>query len=274
MFKKYLKSFILLACLTLTSCRGELNEIFNGDEYNNPVFKENYYYERPAILEDEERIIKKDAIQLMPGDFSISYEDDSLYYLDENIYSTSYTSYGDLYKLSNVDESFKYGYLSKLYDGEMFCNGRYQLSRVQVGEEGFATLFDKELYTYDYFAMNFKCAANFDDGTPIGSHFSHIELRISFYIRNGINFIEVPIIIDIDEIPTNAVETNSPKTYTFLAFDLHKNLNGIDFTRLCGYSIGYKYISDEVLDNSENKNKESEYALMLYEVLFPNSTWL
>ena len=147
------------------------------------------------------------------------------------------------------------------------------MSRVQVDEDGFATLFNKEIYTYDYFAMNFKCAANFDDNTPIGSHSSHIELTISFYIRNGINFIEVPIVIDIDDIPTNAVETNSPRTYIFLAFDLHNSsFRNIDFTRLCGYSISYEYISDEVLDN--NKDKESEYALMLYEVLFPNSTWL
>lgn len=273
MFKKYLKSFILLTCLTLTSCSGELNEIFNGDEYNNPTFKENYYRERPDELKDENKIIKQDEIILSEGDFFRSYEEDDLFYLDENIYSTAYTSYGDLYKLSNVDESFKYGYLSKLYDGEMFCNGRFQLSRVQVDEDGFATLFNKEIYTYDYFAMNFKCAANFDDNTPIGSHSSHIELTISFYIRNGINFIEVPIVIDTDDIPTNAVETNSPRTYIFLTFDLHNSsFRNIDFTRLCGYSISYEYISDEVLDN--NKDKESEYALMLYEVLFPNSTWL
>ncbi len=270
MKSKYL--FILLPLFLLSGCGTQLKEVYSGTDYNDPIFENNYYNIYPDSLLDEDNITEIANITLSSDDFIQRHDDISL--IDPEITSTSprYTSYGETYKLSNVDDSFKEGYLSKLFDGLMFCNGYYQLSRVQLDESGFGMEFKKQITSYDYFVMNFKPALNFVDGTSVSSHTSDISITVSFYMNtdNGLN--KVNINADIYDMPTNATETNTSSTYTFFAFNLNNILfNDIDFTNLCAMSIRYDLLNDEVA--SENSDKESYYALMLYEVLFPNSIW-
>ncbi len=266
-----MKNKFIFKCLSiclvfvLTACGKDLQEVFDGDEYNDPVFVNNYYRECPDVFESVEPIVET----LNPGEYVRTYESATKNYYDEDMSKLDYTSsYAENKKLSLIDDSFKIGYVSKLFDGQMFCNGDFQLSRIQIDDEGFGMMFAKEMYDYDYFALNFKAAADNPDGSHVSPHYSHVVLYITFYMRSGVNYNALKVEIDLDNIPTNMTERNNNDTYVFLAFKL-KSLSQ-SLKRMCGIKINYEFKSDDYKD----KDNDINYALMLYELLLPNSYWL
>ena len=180
-------------------------------------------------------------------------------------------SYGQTFALSKSEPSFKYGYVSKLFNGQMFCNGSYEIARVQIDEDGFGMKFNKEIDKYSYFALNFKASLDYrKDGvnTNLPSHTSKVNLLINFFCKTDNQKLHrVPVSYTIDNIKTNSGETIDGSNYIFFGFDL----SNIKIDRCTGISIEYQLLEDEYL--AAHPDEEWTHCLLLYELFLPNSTW-
>lgn len=297
------KILILPLVVLLTSCGYDLKEVYAGDAYNNPIFEENYYdiYDY-HIDKDNPKNTITGTTEIKPEVFFTTYEElensnldryvyrkevngqekhgflyDADYKVDKDLIADfsdpnldpSTKGFGPSYKLNRVDNIFSYGYLSKLFDGNMFCNSLFQLSRVQVSEKGFGVIFDKEMVTNaPYLAINFKAAVNEKNGLRIGSHYSDIVFNFSFYSKSGSSFSETKFVFDLKDIPTNPLEYHTNDAYTLLTLPLAD----YNLSRVAGFSLSYEIKSDDIIDAATNKD-DYQYALMLYEILLPNSSW-
>lgn len=299
--RKSYKWLFTIPLFALTSCGYGLEELYDGDAYNSPIFEKNYYREWDDELVN--KITNKDA-----QDIELDYEKNNVflsYYGDEHFHKLEpsraesndpvdghpeYLTYDGIDKsvpyyygpkkcLSNIDDSFRYGYMSKLFDGQMFCGGKFQLSRVQIDERGFGKLFEKECISAKYFAMNFKASSDYtqkETNPATNNHRSEINLKIGFYLENDkgfekkvytYKFQDIPENSKTRSVPTNTGDDREPGScsYIFFGFELGETIN---INRCRGISVSYDLIKDP-----DKENKGLDYALMLYEILLPDSTW-
>ena len=153
------KILLLLTLPALASCGGfSVNYIVEGNKYNSPVFTENYYEHWDNELKNAKSVGSYDVTDNKIMSFGdIGLVDKNL--LVDNPYSSLY-QYASDYNLMKADQSFYYGVQSKLFDGEVTCDGYYQKRRVQSNEKGFSVRFQKESDELSYFAMQFKTTTN------------------------------------------------------------------------------------------------------------------
>ena len=296
MKKSTSKLLILIPLFSITACGYSLREVYSGNAYNDPVFVNNYYKQWDERISDgSDKITKSVSIRLEKEKNHVftSYKDSNFQYCEKDYENYQYDdaimlddeedpAYGDAKKLSRIDDSFRYGYLSKLFDGRMFCNGAYQLARVQIDEKGFGKLLNKELAQTDFFAMNFKASLDYTVH-PFFQTESKIDLHIGFYLKSGDDSYTLKTVsYIIDNVPTNSSDGHDENHYTFFGFKLDKEY--IDIERCCGISVTYDLLdckgryrdegsSTVTMTLEQLKSAGIGHALMLYEILLPNSTW-
>ena len=281
---------LIIPTLLLTGCGYGLKEIYSGDVYISVDYNRNFYREwndeinyrkegnKVENVEQEVYQLDKDVNKVFTN-----FNDPNFLALQKDAEEYSYTSdiyepegdkksYGQTFMLSKTEQSFRYGYISKLFNGQMFCNGNYELARVQIDEQGFGAKFKKEIKEYNYLALNFKASLDYRrDGvsTNIPSHISQINLIINFYCKtdNG-SYHRVPVSYQIDDLKTNTPESIGYSNYVFFGFDL-TTIEKID--RCTGISIEYELISDEYIASHSEDNWK--HCLLLYELFLPGSTW-
>lgn len=197
-------------------------------------------------------------------------------------------AYGPAVKLSSVDKSFKYGVSSKLFDGQMFCNGDFQNSRTQVGpsnkgtHNGFGLTFEKECSYSEYFMCNFKCSVITDQSQNLGFQRTDLTLKLGFYLKNDTGYTYVPVSFRITNVPTNSgddhfLEPYSGRFESYVCFGF-KLFDGspaseqcLNLNRLAGFSFEYIHNGDSYSD--EHAGENISHAVMLYEISLPHSTW-
>ena len=302
MKKSNYKLLFLLPTFLLTSCQYGLREVYDGNAYNDPIFENNFYRVWDAdIAKGSKKIASTKEIALdKDKDFVFtSYDDENFHACEMNYDKYKYSdavlksedeeipSYGPSFKLSNCDSSFRYGYISKLFDGKMFCNGHFQLARVQIDEGGFAHLFEKELSDASYFAMNFKSSLDYTTKYRFAQSNSTIKLTVSFYLKNNsATYDELKVSYVLDNVRTNPSESHTSNCYTFFGFQLSDR---ISLDRCAGFGVSYELIDvnptatwkeegstttqSKTFTKEELKSEGIAHSLMLYEVLLPNSTW-
>ncbi len=295
--KRNVKYLSLIPLVALTSCGYGLEELYHGNAYNSPVFQENYYREWDSDLKNKITSSSETPLQYDKDKVFLSYYGDEHFHSlekdradsNDDILSGRLTYdgvdasqanyyYGPNKCLSNIDDSFSYGYASKLFDGQMFCNHQFQLARVQIDGQGFGKLFEKECSSAKYFAMNFKASSDYthEDNPATSPHRSEVKLKIGFYIANDRGYEESIYTYNLQDIendlttrsvPTNTSDNRSEKNpdYLFFGFELGNN---IDIKRCRGISVSF-----DLLKDSDKENKGLDYALMIYEILLPDSTW-
>lgn len=303
---KRLKYLLLLPLVAIVSCGYSTSYFVEGDKYTSANFKENYY----KHWDDE---LKK-STKFNPLDItSEAYIFDYGYFpsaalpefgiIDPNYFDSEplVEEYGKEFKMGAVNDSFRYGYQSKLFDGQMVCgaqngmdgkDGRpdytYQKGRVQTAESGFSIRFSKESDELHYFAMQFKASTDntrkyyIVGGTEYKkqadkdlNHNSSIALTVTLFLKNNEGIVGYPFTINVD---FNNKTTNVGSHYTFVAFDLTKyKTDTFSFTRLVGVSVTYKVLSDELIDYNKDMGVKDisydDYALFLYELFFPYTSW-
>lgn len=278
---------LLSPSLLLTACGYGLKEIYKGSVYNSVDYYQNFYSDWDDAVNyhsDKSKVenLDEDVYQLDKENdhvFTKFGEENFVYnQSDYEKYSYSYDiyeppegqlSYGQTFALSKTEPSFKYGYVSKLFNGQMFCNGKYEIARVQINEGGFGMKFNKELDKYSYFALNFKASLDYRrDGknTNIPGHNSKINLLINFYCKTDNQKLHrIPVSYEIDEVKTNNPENH--ESYIFFGFAL----DNIKIDRCTGISIEYQLLSDDYKES--HPSEEWTHCLLLYELFLPNSTW-
>lgn len=178
-------------------------------------------------------------------------------------------------KNDSVKNAFKKGVFSKLTDGIIVCNGGGSLVRVQIDEAGIGETFEHELINYRNFVLSARGGTNLDYGA-IG------ELRVtSVKVRINISFY-------IEKSSTNSVARKETLTYvvdelqsdrttmtTLMSVDLTKVLPAETLKRVSGMTINYELLEHNILKPGDNSpaSHDGEFALMLYEVMLPYSTW-
>lgn len=290
-FKKY---FLILPVVVLTSCGSSVDYLVPSNKYNSPIFIENYYTHWDNELKHAKKVESKDMTDVAINKFA------DLYMVDPNI-DTGIVSYDDAieygadYKMNKIDDSFNYGYQSKLFDGRMVCGGSahpeyaYQLGRIQTNPKGFSVRFAKESDKLHYFAMHFKATTNdtidcypvhSDELSHYGStssehdihdlkilHNSIIELTTTIYTKKDSSIIAHPYVTTVVFDNNN---TNRGSHYVFLAYSLEEE----NLSRTVGISFEFNVVSDDLIEwNIEQGIDNIDYALFLYEVLLPYTEW-
>ena len=273
----------------VVSCGTSVDYLVPGNKYNSPIFTENYYRHWDSELKNASKVETKDVTESSITKFS------DLDQIDPNVatgivsFATA-NEYGAAYKMNSVDDSFNYGYQSKLFDGQMVCGAQnyhpeyaYQLGRIQTDSNGFSVRFAKESDDLHYFAMQFKASTNnqFDcypvnsntislatdgDHDSLLTHASTIELTVSIYVKTNKGIVAHPYVSTI-EFPGHS--TNNGGYYVFYAFSLEDE----DLSRAVGVSFTFTY-EDELIEWNKQKGIDNiDYALFLYEMFLPYTYW-
>lgn len=279
------KLLLLVPFFALSACGYGLKEIYRGDAYNSVDYDLNFYREWDSSINYHKVEMAKEEYELntvLDDKVFESYYDDNCrsvigdgYSYENDLGDDDKTkSYSQTYKLSNYNSSFRYGYLSKLFDGQLFCHQKYERARVQIDQNGFGMKFSKELKDFSYFALNFKSSVDYRrDGknTNIPSHFSSVVIKINFYCKTENGYCRKQFSYPIDGIYTNAGESTS--IYKFFGFDL----SNYDISRCTGFSVEYDLVKDDYIEehkeDEEYIKKPLTHCLLLYEMLLPDSTW-
>ena len=293
--KKVSKYIFLLPLVTLVSCGASFDYLVKGNKYVSSVFIENYYNHWDSELKNAKKEEEKNVDEIAITSFS------DLYKVDPNVASgvVSYTNvddYGADYKMNSQDDSFNYGYQSKLFDGQMVCGAQnyhpeyaYQLGRIQTSSKGFSVRFAKESDYLHYFALQFKASTNDQiDCYPVGSdtissygttieehnihdakmkHNSTVSLKTIIYTKTNKGIVGHPY---VSTISFNGNKTNDGHYYVFHAFSLEDE----NLTRAVGVSFEFTVVDDDLLAWNRNKGIDNiDYALFLYEVFLPYTYW-
>lgn len=270
----------LLPLVFITSCGYSLSYVVKGNQYNSPIFNNNFY----RVWNSE---LKNASVQsertLASNEFITKFSDLKEYdpYMALEPYDTA-DDFGKDHRLINYDNSFNYGVQSKLFDGQVQCLQMYQLSRVQVDSNGFSVRFTKEGHNIKYLAMQFKTTTdntvecfNLNEDKEHNEphkqadtalyHSSTLTLTTTLYVKDDSNKINAKKYTS--EIIND--RTNNGGAYIFYAFSLKDE----DVDRLVGFSITYT-VDDELINHNHNQGIDNiSYAIFLYEVFLPYSTW-
>ena len=280
----------ILPIIALTSCGYSLEYLVKGDKYVSAVFKENYYthwdneLKNPsseivkAVDDDHQMRIISECTPHLPFDLVGLDQFDDQYFghipTDEQFAST--------HRLINYDDSFNYGVQSKLFDGQVKCHGNLHRARVQTNKQGFSVRFSKESDELKYLAAQFRVTTdntvacyNMDDDVSTSEprrqadealfHNSTLSLKLSVFTKEGNAIVKHAYTVDI---VYNNKETNDGNYYTFQLI----SFEGENLSRAVGLSVEYE-VNDELINKNAAEGIDIDYAVMMYEMYLPYTTW-
>lgn len=307
MNKNIFKLILPIICLSLTSCMGDVSELYGPNAYKTSNFVSNYYEAYSSDLinakykEDKTYTVNKVLNNYDDLYYKLNGNVDDFYSRKDHTKKLMWNYSGTIYSEAapnGVDNyfgathslafgkagnsAFAKGYVSKLYDGRVSCSGYYAGSRVQLTEKGYGTTFPMELASYRYITLALRGASDIENGL---GYFTTIDLNVSFYVYDHAareyqryNFLINNLNLSTDnlEIDGSAVSENGSKTHmiSFL-FSEVEGLENDALTRANAMSISYKLHTEGLPKpvTTDPKATGNHYAVMLYEVMLPLSTW-
>ena len=281
------KLVLLMLVPFLASCT-KTSELYDNYAFNSSDFMKNYFSEQNGTRDLE--AASTTEYNLLPG---IGFDSsNSLVHVrsEDNVEKYPWSSPLELDKewgrhnnLTTIDNSFAYGYLSKLYDGRVRCEGKYQLSRVHIDKNGYGTFFPKMLANYKYFAFSLRGATDYENTMKNPSPLSGkviIDIQINFFrhITNSNQYNVVKFNMKDVEIPCdNGGDTNLVTLYLaddFIDDGVLKRSYRYDLTDVVAMNMSYTLkTTREDLSDDASVEKDHHFAVMLYEVMFPRSNW-
>ena len=215
--KKFRKYFPLLAIL-LSSCNGQIKELYDPYDYNGALFTDNYYEVWNKKISDSKQSINYSVTDYQTSlsslktkcfeksiygngiDFVEDFNSQTYFNEDKSptplIWSTKGTVlsdnapigneiyYGATHSLSfgrNGRSEFAHGITSKLFDGRVSCSGYKALSRIQASEAGFGFELPLKLQECHYLVLALRGATDIVGGLSTSVE---IDLTISFYVND------------------------------------------------------------------------------------------
>lgn len=251
-------------------------DIMLGDIYNQDVTID----ETIALYgNDTAKKINKNDYLLPSGELSVNYfntvseelnKSGSAYWYDYARHNNLSVSAGN----DKIKDSFKKGYFSKLTDGLIRCDGTGPLVRMQLDENGVGQVFDHELISYRNFILSARGGTNIDYLPSKRITTAKVEFNISFYIEKSTTPNSKGKKITLNYI-IDELQTDDSGTTTVMYFNLMEVLPAEILKRVSGMSIDYKLLSHAYLmpGGVKDESVDGEFALMLYEVMLPFSSW-
>ncbi len=227
-----------------------------GDEEVKSLKKENFPSEADYVVAVNESLAR-------PGNMSASWEQYARYN------SLSSPSIG-----ANVAETFKHGVFSKLTDSLVVCHGGGSLNRVQIDEDGFGQTFRHELIDYKNLIVAARGGTNVDYrsiGVPAVRR-AKVKINISFFIEKSTTSAALKHTISY-VVPEMHVDDNS--ITTIMKINLSSALPQETLKRASGLTVTVELMEHDYLmpGGVKDTTKTEEFALMLYEIMLPHSTW-
>lgn len=196
--------------------------------------------------------------------------------MSEQEFFEEHPSFGKYYSLGRVDSSFRKGYLSKLYNGQIYCDGYHSLAFVCLENNGFTQIYDKEIDVGDTFLMSFRGGSDFVGGKGHDRNeprISSFDLSIDFYYKNGSQYDFVSV--NAEDVITETDHGGEGTTMFGFRFEDV----GIDPSGIVGIGVHYDNFEDRYssvtgsIDSHRPNEKEYQFGLLLYEIMFPGATW-
>ena len=269
--KRHYKGMICFLSLLLTSCGYSLRELYKNDEYNTPIFENNYYRlkakEFSNATEEENRYLEYEHDYVFTSLNDAHYSGPEMDIVKKEDHSLC---------MSNYDKSFKYGMISKLFDGWWECGGLYERARIQIDEDGFSTAFTKQCRQRpSYFMLSFQNAVGRrndpENRYDVDKCYCDITMHVTFYMLDEHKYTSKTYSYDIEN------KKNNSNDYSYFGFKLDDN---IDITSCKGIGISYTLNKIEYRDGGIIEDRTQTYnssqighALWIYEVLMADSTW-
>ena len=154
-----------LVAITLCGC-SKTDKMYKLGVYESPYFNSNYYLKDDikdfVFTEKEETPLELCSSNSLQG---LHEADKGGYVWEDPLGNRQDRLWGYHNNLGLVDESFKTGAISKLYDGRVRCDGLYQKSRAQLDKAGYNAKFPMTMSNCDYFA--FSCRGGTTLETPL-----------------------------------------------------------------------------------------------------------
>lgn len=299
MKKQSLLVFALLPVL-LASC-SKTNELYKDHAYDTGTLMGNYYLEhnnvdKLTIQSSSEKVVAPENIYISnPGfgkaldgvakeDQTYTDKDGKETFLEWNIdtpIDDFGKGFGPTMNLSSIDKAFMPGFLSRLYDGRIRCDGYYANSRVQLNKTGFSTFFPKEMITGKYLAISVRGQSDAGGGFEFANSNVSFDLTLYRHIANSQAFEAQKIKINNVLVPMNTHGNTSLLVVYFadifgpqwnkyiegtIAMTLTFTLNDIIGCEADKAKYGMP------VDDKNDKNNP-HYSMMIYEIMFPKSTW-
>lgn len=305
----------LVSLTALASCTRTVSEIHDAGQYSTASFEKNYLlgvHEYPSAttkgsiildgttnaffgqndspnIHDVQVKTNHDGRYASIFDYNgVELEDDKIGlnvevkdYPDQDRSSYIGKDFGLTKCLEAYDSSFKYGVMSRLYNGQTKCFGTGTAGRVQIDKRGFEKKFPKTAVSGDYCLFSIRGATDYyivrSDGSNQAPESHDMTIDLTLKVFKGDESQEfvmknVAVMADGD----GAGENVSYVGFKFSDF-------GYDFSGTTGYGLSFEYKSDskygfvasEGSDNAFEKKDDTvfHYSLMLYETMFPDSTW-
>ena len=274
---------LLLGAIALTSC-AKTEKLYRADQYNSPVFDENYYIEWEGINNINATDVGGAYDHL---DFSVNKESDKVKIGGQEVEGYTWgglkeEQFGYSHNLSKTEKKFNYGVTSKLFDGRVRCEGYYQKSRVQVDKSGFAMYFPKALKQAKYLAFACRGGTDYESGKEFRYSDLKINVEWSFYIHiDSSTYSKVTYKLNQIEIPVDNGGNTALISFTPFfggTFDELYDATAMSFkweyadTKIQDEINNGNLTHQDLVDDYSQKNKH-HLALMLYEVFIGDSIW-
>ena len=279
-----MKHKILLLCLVSLSLVGcsKTGELYGKSQYNSVNFDDNYYTNWDEVNEIEIGNTKNYNMQ-----FKVQKSKENSGVIDLKIGSQNYNPNNNVYRdglseskenefgynnsLSKTTENkeFKYGVTSKLFDGRVWCEGLYNLSRVQLDKSGFAMRFSKYLLDAKYLAFSIRGGTDFKNSEEFGRHNITIDLYWSFYHLLGDSYEKVCYRFNNLNIP---VDNNTETAFVYAGPGFMDFSDEIVNSEAFSIEWSCHDLPENVTDDYTVKEKH-HLSLMLYELFIGESVW-
>lgn len=172
-------------------------------------------------------------------------------------------------RLDRFYPEFSKGYLSKLYNGQIKCNGWSYYAMAVLSNQGYGTMFPHQLKSAEYFAASLLVSTGNEEKrdrkVECDIHFTFYE-----YDDQGV-LIGIKVTLESVALSCNAGAAKT-SLVGFRFADASINPNGI-----VGMSVTWDLIHDSgyALDEISNDFSDSKIhdGLSIYEVLLPDSVW-
>lgn len=198
------------------------------------------------------------------------------------------TSFGRTKCLATIDPAFKNGFLSKLYNGQLYCNGDHMRALVQLDRNGYDASFPKSMVSGDYFLISMRggstyttpvstaprfAGANLNAAYSTTRRLTEIDVNLKFYKANGPLFDYYSITAKDVVLRTD----DGGDGVTFFGFKF-SDIGIEDTSQISGMSFSYSNFRDPAVQGIEetcdvSTPKKFYWGALLYEVMFPDSSW-
>lgn len=294
---KNVSSLFLLSLLTLTSCMGKVSELYGEDEYLAGELTDYYYVGRddfPGVsspskeqiltiddyaygnlnrpLAEEVREGRNSVEEMFPSWFFFLPDNGTIngYHVREQYRSNEYIGrdFGRTECFAVKSPAFQNGIVSRLYDGQLSCHTYHSKAFLNLDETGMKLKFPQNVSLDKGLLFVFRGGM---DASASGN--ARIDFSLSLYYEKEGEYFSSANSYVIENLPVNTNDGGDNVNFLAIPASNFENLT------ISGVEITYKLTSYPTSSDTgvcsalaSDKEADSHFGLLLYEIMAPNAS--